>query len=111
MAADQGGLDRDAVPGSDLADTVGDGNHDADHLVAGVIGGFHESVLTVDARLVRSAHPRHGHPDQRFAGIKGWHGLGDHLDEVGGTYQDTSTAVFVAHGISNVGPAFFAGFF
>ena len=110
VAAHQGRLDRDPVTDRYLLHAIGDANHCADHLVPWVVGGLHEGVLTVDAGLVGPAHSRHGHPAQRFAGIERRHALGHHLDDVGGTYQDTSTAVFIAHGISNVGPALFAGF-
>ena len=107
MAAYQSRLDRDPVPGGDLLHALGGGNHHTDHLVPGIVRGFHEGVLTVDAGLVGPAYPRHRHLDQHLAGLEVGYGLGDHLDDVGGTDQDTSAALFFAHGISNVGPTLF----
>jgi hypothetical protein len=50
----KGRLDRDSVPNLNAVHAVSDGDNDTDHLMAGVVGGFHESVLAVDASLVRT---------------------------------------------------------
>jgi hypothetical protein len=70
VTAHQGRLDRDPIPNSNRVHAVGDGYHHTDHFMSGVVGGLHESVLTMDTGLVRTAHPRHRHLNQRFAGLK-----------------------------------------
>ena len=96
----KGRLDRDPVPDLNGVHAVGDSDHDTDHLMAGVIGGFHESVLAVDAGLVRTTHSRYRHLDQRFAGLESRYGLGDHFDCVVAADNDASAGRCFGHGIS-----------
>ncbi len=100
MPAHKSRLDRDPVPNLDCVHAVRDGDDYPDNFMSGVVGGLHERVLAVDAGLVRTAHPRHRHLDQRFACLEWRYGLGDHFDNVGASDNDASPSQFFGHGIS-----------
>jgi hypothetical protein len=97
MAAYQGRLYSNPLTDDDLVHTVGDPDHHAYHFVAGVVGRLEKSVLAMGAGLIRTAHPRHQHLDQRFAGPQVRHRLPDHLDNVGGAHKDSSTVKLAGH--------------
>jgi hypothetical protein len=100
VAAHQGRLHRDPLTDHDLVYVFGDGDHYTDHFMAGVVGRLEKGVLAMGAGLVRAAHPRYQHLDQRFARPEVRHRLPDDLDNVGRADKDSSTVQLAGHGAS-----------
>ena len=57
-------------------------------------------MLTMGGGLVRAAHPRYRHLDERLTGPESRHGLGAHFDNVRGADNDTPPGQLFGHGIS-----------
>jgi hypothetical protein len=90
MTAHQGRLHCDPLTDHGLVHILRDGDHHTDHFMAGIVRRLEERVLAVGTGLIRSAHTRYQHLDQRFARPKVRYRLPDHLDNVGCADKDSS---------------------
>jgi hypothetical protein len=99
VATYEGRLDRDPFADDHLVHTVCDGYHDTYHFMAGVVRRFEKSMLAMGAGLVRTAHPRHQHLDQRLAWPELRNRIPDHLDNVGGADKGSSTVKLACQGL------------